>query len=189
MSNVRNSLGHFAPGETVKVACQHCAKPFEVAASRIKYGRGKSCSPACQYAAMRESPRLRSVAFVCVGCGAQFARPASVVARHKGAGKFCTRHCRDANRIRENHPQFIGRPAHHRGPNWMAQKRKARRRDNHTCGHCRRPGEDVHHIRPFRLFTDYRVANALANLITLCRPCHRRADAAFQAAVVAHVAR
>jgi 5-methylcytosine-specific restriction endonuclease McrA len=63
----------------------------------------------------------------------------------------------------------------------MAQKRKARARDDRTCQHCGAPGSDVHHIRPFRFFTDYREANELTNLITLCKPCHRRADAAIQA--------
>ncbi len=61
-------------------------------------------------------------------------------------------------------------------------KRKARARDNSTCQHCGAAGVDVHRIRPFRLFTCYVEANDLANLITLCKPCHRRADALVQRA-------
>jgi len=49
-----------------------------------------------------------------------------------------------------------------------------------TCS--RRCSSDVHHVRPYRLFDDYREANDLTNLLLLCRPCHRRADAAVQAA-------
>jgi DEAD/DEAH box helicase domain-containing protein len=44
---------------------------------------------------------------------------------------------------------------------------------------------DVHHLTPFRSFgyvpglnENYRLANDLDNLITLCRACHRRAEAA-----------
>lgn len=184
MSTVRLEAGE----RTVDATCQYCAKVFQVIPSRAKHGRAKSCSPACQYAAARARPG-RQVSLTCAGCGGAFGLYPSRLEQHKGAGRYCSRPCRDAHRIREHHPQFIGRPVHHRGPNWHAQKRKARKRDDYTCQHCRAPGCDVHHIRPFRLFADYKIANDLGNLITLCRPCHRRADAAFQAAEVGHVAR
>jgi DEAD/DEAH box helicase domain-containing protein len=74
------------------------------------------------------------------------------------------------------------------GPNWAAQRQRARERDGFRCRLCGRPEEvrehDVHHRRPFRTF-DYRpghnvnhiMANALPNLITLCSECHRRVEA------------
>ncbi|MGM0401028.1 MAG: DEAD/DEAH box helicase [Chloroflexota bacterium] len=77
-----------------------------------------------------------------------------------------------------------------RGPNWPIQSEKARRRDGHRCRQCgapQRPGRkhDVHHIRPFREFNwlpgkneNYRQANVLSNLITLCPSCHRKAEQA-----------
>jgi 5-methylcytosine-specific restriction endonuclease McrA len=183
MREVRDAAtGRFLRGVDATVICQHCGKSFTVIPSRLKHGRGRSCSPVCQYVARRALPKVASVTLSCIGCGAEFSRPNSRIERHKGAGKYCTRDCRDAHRIREQHPQFIGRPVHHRGPNWHAQKRKARQRDNWTCQRCGERGNDVHHIRPFRLFTDYREANQLENLQTLCRPCHRKADAEFQAA-------
>ena len=44
---------------------------------------------------------------------------------------------------------------------------------------------DVHHLVPFRSFgyvpgvnENYKLANELANLVTLCRACHRRVEAA-----------
>ncbi len=92
-----------------------------------------------------------------------------------------------------------------RGPNWPAQSEKARRRDGHRCRQCgapQRPGRkhDVHHIRPFREFNwlpgkneNYRQANALSNLITLCPRCHRQAEQAVAVrgtlAHLAHVVR
>jgi DEAD/DEAH box helicase domain-containing protein len=75
------------------------------------------------------------------------------------------------------------------GPNWAAQRQRARERDGFRCRLCGRTEEgrehDVHHMRPFRTF-DYRagrnanyiMANALPNLITLCPDCHRRVEAA-----------
>jgi DEAD/DEAH box helicase domain-containing protein len=77
-----------------------------------------------------------------------------------------------------------------RGPNWAAQSERARRRDGYRCRKCgarQRPGRkhDVHHITPFREFDwlpgvndNYRQANALSNLITLCPSCHRKAEQA-----------
>ena len=76
------------------------------------------------------------------------------------------------------------------GPNWPAQRDKARKRDRQRCRTCSAPERedrqhDVHHIRPFREFgyvpgenEAYLQANALDNLITLCPLCHRRAETA-----------
>ncbi len=75
------------------------------------------------------------------------------------------------------------------GPNWEEQRRRALERDGHRCRRCgaahhpRRPLH-VHHIRPFRTFgyvpgenENYREANRLENLVTLCARCHRLAEA------------
>jgi DEAD/DEAH box helicase domain-containing protein len=75
-----------------------------------------------------------------------------------------------------------------RGPNWEAQRNRARARDGRRCRHCgvaERPNRahDVHHIEPFRNFgyvrgqnDQYLEANRLENLVTLCRSCHRRVE-------------
>ncbi len=56
-----------------------------------------------------------------------------------------------------------------------------------ACGAPEPPGRqhDVHHLTPFRAFgylpgtnDQYRVANRLENLITLCSACHRRVERA-----------
>jgi DEAD/DEAH box helicase domain-containing protein len=74
------------------------------------------------------------------------------------------------------------------GPNWAEQRDKARKRDEYrctVCGAAERPGQqhDVHHIRPFRSFgyipginENYKLANRLEDLRTLCRSCHRRVE-------------
>jgi len=75
-----------------------------------------------------------------------------------------------------------------RGPNWPRQRDLARQRDGYRCRWCgapERPGRQhhVHHVVPFREFhwvpgqnENYREANRLSNLITLCPSCHRRAE-------------
>jgi DEAD/DEAH box helicase domain-containing protein len=70
------------------------------------------------------------------------------------------------------------------GPNWPRQRKLARARDHYRCQICGMPEQDrehdVHHKIPFRTFTTYEQANQLANLITLCRACHRRAETAVR---------
>ncbi len=70
------------------------------------------------------------------------------------------------------------------GPNWAAQRNAARARDGYRCQMCGAPEQgrqhDVHHKIPFRQFADYRLANRLENLVTLCRACHQRAETAVQ---------
>lgn len=71
------------------------------------------------------------------------------------------------------------------GPNWAAQREKALERDARRCRTCGADGPllHVHHIRPFREFgyvsgenENYRPANQVENLITLCPRCHQRAE-------------
>jgi len=77
------------------------------------------------------------------------------------------------------------------GPNWSQQRQLALARDEHRCRSCGATGDTVlhvHHIRPFREYgyipgenENYRQANAIGNLITLCPGCHRRAESGQQA--------
>ncbi len=83
---------------------------------------------------------------------------------------------------------WLGEPVRDYGPDWPQQKERARRRDGFRCRHCGLPERpdrrhDVHHVRPFRAFgyvpgenENYRAANRLENLVTLCPSCHRRAE-------------
>jgi DEAD/DEAH box helicase domain-containing protein len=70
------------------------------------------------------------------------------------------------------------------GPNWLAQRDRARVRDGYRCQNCgaREQGRahHVHHKIPFRGFASYRQANQLSNLVTLCSRCHRRAELAVR---------
>ena len=70
------------------------------------------------------------------------------------------------------------------GPAWPQIRQRVRLRDGFACRSCGAPEEqsvhDVHHVRPFRSFSDPAEANRLENLVTLCKPCHRRAEAAVR---------
>ncbi len=76
------------------------------------------------------------------------------------------------------------------GPNWETQRNAARARDGFRCRQCGTPEEAgqrqhaVHHIQPFRSFgyvpganENYKQANVLENLLTLCHACHQRVEA------------
>ncbi len=70
------------------------------------------------------------------------------------------------------------------GPNWLAQRDKARARDSYRCQNCGVPesgrAHDVHHKTPFRAFASYQQANQLPNLVTLCPRCHHRVELAVR---------
>ena len=80
------------------------------------------------------------------------------------------------------------------GPNWESQRDAARARDGFRCQQCNAleprggPQHHVHHLRPFREFgyvrgenDNYRLANELDNLITLCPSCHRKVESVNRA--------
>ena len=156
--------------------CERCGATFLVVPSRVRNGRGKHCSPACQYAARRAQPR-NAIQCKCLACGKEFGISPSRL-RHKGAGKYCSRSCRDSHWIGSATPNWQGaREPHRHGPNWYSARRRALERDEHTCQHCGATERlHVHHELPGRLFASTRDANELDNLITLCDRCHRREE-------------
>lgn len=106
---------------------------------------------------------------------------------------FCSQVCwgkwASKNRIGAAHPGWKGGHIEYYGPNWCEQKRAARKRDGYKCRACGKPQKqngralDVHHINPFRTFgyipnqnDYYLLANALTNLLSLCRRCHKLAE-------------
>ena len=83
----------------------------------------------------------------------------------------------DPQLLGKNNPNWRGGYNDYYGSNWRSQRRKVRKRDNYICQLCgekqRGRALDVHHIKPFNEFHDYREANKHENLISLCLPCHR----------------
>lgn len=162
------------PRTTIERACQMCGSKFRVAPSRLKHGRGLNCSPKCQYEA-RCAQQSMAVSLTCEGCGISYARSPS----HADKARFCTRECRDIHWKGDKTPNWQdGSGVYKRGPHWHSIRRTILKRDNHECQTCGE-GEPlhVHHIVPFRMFDDHETANHESNLISLCPPCHRKADA------------
>ena len=73
----------------------------------------------------------------------------------------------------------------------MCIRDRALERDGRRCRTCGARAEEfllhVHHVRPFREYgyvpgrnENYRQANQIDNLVTLCPSCHRRAEAGQQ---------
>ena len=126
----------------------------------------------------------------CETCGVPVHRYPSNVGEH---GFFCGTECRSAwlseHYTGENHPHWRGGSSgtNAYGPGWAKMRRRALERDAYTCQHCGTTKEelgrnpDVHHIIPVRAFVEMPVmmvedAHYLENLVSLCIPCHRKAE-------------
>lgn len=121
------------------------------------------------------------------------------------AGKTCSAECHvkwiSLNEARkekiskaftgERHPNWQGGPQMRdrgaRGGGWQRARRAALKRDKHVCQHCcvteaehketTGKGLEVHHKVPFWQYRgDNAKANALSNLVSLCKSCHQKAD-------------
>ncbi len=132
------------------------------------------------------SPRWNRVKRECGNCGADVKVP-----RHKldvNDNHFCDRDCywswrRDVKPISgEKNYNWQGGYEYNYGDNWKEQRQKALDRDNGKCQICGAADNvngwdlDIHHIVPFREFSDYREANKLKNLVALCRSCHLQVE-------------
>lgn len=66
------------------------------------------------------------------------------------------------------------------GKDWEEIKQQVKQRDHYSCQNCGKLESsvkfDVHHLKPFKAFSNSRQANSLENLVTLCRQCHMNAE-------------
>ena len=183
------------------VQCAYCRKPLTRHACRVRRSDKLFCNLKCAGAWRSEnmvgekSPFFMGVGTEsrpCAACGKEISRPRSGFNK-RHTTYFCDRQCRSAYwskiQVGENHRLWRGGRQHYYGPNWHYVRRKVRERDNHTCCHCgtkHKIGERsfaVHHIQPFRDFgyvpgknENYKQANKLTNLITLCATCHMKVE-------------
>lgn len=175
--------------------CERCGREFRYYPSEKP---GKYCASCVESGGWRyrpsligeENPRwsggMRQEA--CHRCGARIERyPSGFNSEHV----FCGNDCRSRWLSREftgpGHPNFKGGPIGSYGKGWAETRRQARERDENACVVCgTTKGElgrnlDVHHFLPVRAFLDSPVldvsdAHYLGNVVTLCPPCHRRAE-------------
>jgi 5-methylcytosine-specific restriction endonuclease McrA len=123
----------------------------------------------------------------CDTCGKTVERPPSEINKYEN--NFCSPDCRvewmETEMAGEKHPQWKGGHAQYYGANWLRQRRKALKRDHHTCQRCKKEESElprsleVHHLKRIEWFKKrydkpewYERGNDLDNLISLCRSCH-----------------
>lgn len=152
--------------------CLICNTSFETRLSKDQ----KYCSLECSSAAHVKSAHWQT--HDCEWCGKSFTRY-RIEPVH-----FCSKPCHASwmteHRKGENNPAYkTGRKLANRGSGWQTKREAVKKRDGYKCQICgRKPkkGEkrviSVHHIKPYREFATSQEANAVSNLITLCRKCH-----------------
>lgn len=181
-------------GGNVMVPCDHCGDPTPKWEHQIENNEYAYCGRRCKGAAMSEQTgeEARSweggkVEIVCEWCGdTKTVKPSKV-----DKSRFCSQGCmvewRVENFSGEDHPRWNGGYNRYYGPNWYQQRREVLERDDYECQSCpvdreqhnERYGCDpvVHHITRFGDFDNYKEANELSNLITLCKRCHGLVEA------------
>lgn len=189
------------------VRCAECGTEFECKAAYIRQDGANYCSRACVGRAKRGSsdrkarPGSMDLTWAtCRTCKNLFRRAPSHQQRYCSQACYPRTHLKGRpkhaawraaiSQSKRGKPNPILRkdgPPPFYGYNWPEQRRRARERDDHTCQDCgkvqRTPALDVHHIVPRREFgTDEGNANALSNLVTLCRTCHLRRERALDLA-------
>lgn len=157
----------------VLVKCEQCGKEVRKYRSLAKHAH-KFCSIKCKQAWWRgpNHSAYDSETVICQMCGNEF------VALKSRNRKFCSTACRAASEVLP--------AAGYYGPDWKRQRRKARYRDGYKCRMCGVTESelgrelDVHHVVPFRKFglINHSEANSLANLVSVCKACHRKLERA-----------
>lgn len=174
---------------TVETKCENCHQAFNHRSDRPR----RFCSRNCWYAhnVGEQSVTWNSKEVSCANCHKTLVRQANQI---KASDlQFCTAQCRadyHANiYVGENHPLYKGERLHYRGPNWTKQRDRARKRDGYRCQCCGKTEKQlgyklhVHHIVAFSEFgyirdvnDNYKAANKLTNLVSVCRKCHMPAE-------------
>ncbi|MCU4925210.1 HNH endonuclease [Halobacteria archaeon AArc-dxtr1] len=181
-------------GGNETTTCKLCGETFEYYPSDKL---GVYC-PDCVEAAdgqIPENPSTKGprVQTNCRHCAAVLEiRPSRIESRTRGV--FCSLECYggwlSANVVGPDHHQWEGGPIEY-GREWWRIRRQALERDGYECQECgagpdelgRNP--DVHHQTPVRSFGEPEDAHTLDNVISLCRPCHRRAESKTRSASTA----
>lgn len=171
---------------TETTECDRCGDEFEFYPSNKE---GVYCSECVEDATglLPENPSNQgsSPTVACTHCDSPMEVHESRVAQNE-RGVFCDLSCYGAwlseNVTGSDHHQWEGGAINY-GSGWWTTRREALKRDDYQCQQCGRDrtdigrNPDVHHIEPVRTFDDPEAAHTLANVVTLCRSCHRDVEA------------
>ncbi|MFD1644853.1 HNH endonuclease [Haloarchaeobius litoreus] len=172
-------------GGKERTTCKECDTKFEYYPSNKD---GAYC-PACVQGAegllpIQPMDEVPTTTGECTHCGLEFVASPSRLAG-KSYGCFCSQPCYaewlSENVVGEGHHQWEGGTIRY-GQGWYRVRRTALERDQYECQNCGEGADalgrnpDVHHLRPVRSFADPAEAHELDNVVSLCRPCHRRVE-------------
>lgn len=160
---------------SINVNCYRCGEEITLIPSQYKRSKTKIffCSRECYKLPLKD----------CGWCGNAIERTIRYECKHNFCSDNCYSTWQSFNKMGDKNPNWKGGISIvYRGRNWFMQRRKAKRRDNYTCQDCGKKHETndsllhVHHIKPFKFFDDYKEANILENLVSLCHKCHVKAE-------------
>jgi len=170
--------------ETVK--CNWCGKAVMKPANRIQQEKHFFCSRTCNQAWRKVNaprgqahPQYARIQVLCDFCGQLLFKSPHKIRPYNFCNPQCLAKWRKATGalVGPNNGAWRGGCIEYRGPNWPEQRAAALERDAYTCQHCNNKDDlDIHHIKPYQTFSNYLEANALENLVTLCKSCHTTAD-------------
>ena len=167
--------------------CEWCGKEFRSFPSRT----GRFCSKKCAsaFGCRQPKPNARRpetmhVERLCKTCGNPYFTNVHQI-KSRGSN-FCSLECKyiwQSKRLQETGgPNFKGGISYTaksaRGKNWASQKRQVKIRDGGACVICGSVKNiDTHHIKAYEDFCgNWKAANDLNNLISLCRVHHRMVE-------------
>ncbi|SFB74115.1 HNH endonuclease [Halobiforma haloterrestris] len=167
-------------------SCAICGSEFSYYPSSKEGVYCPSCVDAADGLLPEKYPeRGERVTEPCRACGTDLeVRPKRLEKRERGV--FCTLECYgewlSEHVVGPDHHQWEGGPIEY-GRQWWRVRRRALERDDYECQYCGATREqigrnpDVHHLEPVRSFDRPEEAHTLSNVVSLCRRCHRRAEA------------
>ena len=194
LSNNYSGDNHSAWVERVERECSTCGTVLSVTPHRANRSNNIYCDTKCKrkagshHPSGENHPRWKQDSHItvnCDQCGVKF----ETVAYNKR--RFCSSDCesewRSENYTGPNNPTWVDGTVDYYGPNWISQRRKARKRDHYSCQVCGRDERQLgkipscHHVTKLRHYQNnydapewYERGNRLDNLILLCEQHHKK---------------
>lgn len=190
-----NSANPNYNGEKTTTTCEICGSAFDYYPSNKE---GVYCPDCVETEKWQSPPNIEGDRnprwiggrqdFECVMCGTTVERyPSDVPGEVILCSTTCRREWLSESFTGEGHPNWKGGGNEPYGEGWNEIRNRALGRDGYACAICsadesdigRNP--DVHHIIPVRAYIqstrhNKKDAHRLANVITLCPSCHRKAE-------------